>query len=376
MEESSPQAQGLVSITIPKGDRTSGDRLARVPALKAQTAALQRVANLTENEGLRPRLLAAISTLEAITNDELERLIERRAQVLVIPDNASAVELRNARQRRAVLRGEALYLPAWPSGTVGLPNILLRSALFSCAQVADSPVENLDVPVRGNASIRLWGRPLTGYDRRVLAACLSCVPGDQPICTGAQPNWFSVSVWRLAQALNVSFGRNVQRAILDSLARLNQARLRVRLKGEDLPDIRLLELDAESARLLQAPECEARPRSSDQVTFRIAPELADLFGRTGWCAVSDAALHNYSGLAAWLVSYYSTQAGTTAQTITELFGWSGSVCDLREFRRRIKRALQQLQQDDVPEDHRVAAFELTDARVIVRFGKQEAVRRR
>lgn len=190
------------------------------------------------------------------------------------------------------------------------------------------------------------------------------MPVDQPLCVGAMANWICVSVWQLSQKLRVAFGPNVHSAVLDSLGRLEDAWLRVRLKGKDLPACRLLELD-DDTRALVLSDNPTTPRGSDLVTFRIPAELAALFGWASWSAVSEAALHDHSGLPAWLASYYSTHAVPYPLSIVALRSWSGSVCDLREFRRRLKRALSQLQHEDVPEGFRVAAFELTDSHVTV-----------
>lgn len=364
MEESLKHTAGAATTTLRRARRARADTLERVLELKEQASATRRAAVLIDDKKVQSSILAAATTLDSIANKDLERLKEKQAPVLVLPDNASAIELRNARQRRAVRRRDALYLPVWRSGTVGLPNIMLRSALFSSALRAGGAVGNHDVPVQGDASLLLSGVPLMGYDRRVLAVCMSCLQEDQPICLGERPSWLRVSVWRLAQALNVSYGLNVHRAILDSLGRLDQARLRVRVRGEDLPDLRLLELDDDALRIVHAGG-EARPRGSDLITFRIPSEFAELFGPASWSALSDAVLHDYSGLVAWLATYYSTHAGPYPLKIVALLNWSGSVCDLREFRRRLKRALLRLQQEDVPQEHRVAAFELTDVNVTV-----------
>lgn len=361
----SAHTEGAVSGTVPHRHRkTSGRTFERALELKTQAAAARRAAVLIDDERTQSNVLAAASTLDALAEHDLRRLEGGQAPVLVLPDNASAVELRNARQRRAVKRRDALYLPAWRSGAVGLPNIMLRSALFSSALTAGCRVESHDLPVQGDASLLLSGLTLIGYDRRVLAACMSCLEEDQPIWIGERASWVRVSVSRLAHALNVTYGLNVHRAILDSLCRLDQARLRVRIRGEDLPGLRLLELDDDALRIVHG-EGDARPRGSDLITFSIPAEFAELFGPTSWSTLSDAVLHDYSGLVAWLASYYSTHAGPYPLKITALLSWSGSVCDLREFRRRLKRALLRLQQGDVPEEHRVLAFELTDVSVTV-----------
>lgn len=340
--------------------------------LKAQAAAARRTAVLALDDTTQAETLAASKTLDSVANSQLRQLNAQQEPVLVLPDNASEIELLRARQHRAVQRDNALYLPVSRSDTVALPNVLLRSALWSSANAAALFVTDQNVPTQGDASIRLTGRMMRGYDRRVLAACLRCMPVDQPLCVGTRPNWICVSVWQLSQKLRVAFGRNVHAAVLESLGRLDDAWLRVRLKGNDLPACRLLELD-DDTRALVLSDNQSAPRGSDLVTFRIPAELAALFGPASWSAVSEAALHDHSGLPAWLASYYSTHAVPYPVKIAALLSWSGSVCDLREFRRRLKRALAQLQHDDVPEGVRVAAFELTDSHVTVYLARWQVL---
>lgn len=272
--------------------------------------------------------------------------------------------MREARQRRAVRRGEDVYLPSWRDAAVGIPNLILRSSLFSASAVTDKPLMNLEILSQGDTSIMLTGHPLGDYDRRVFAACLNYYRCDRPLSSGDDPRWVKVTFWQLARDLKVTYSANTHQAIRDSLIRLNAAHLRIRVKRVDIPMPRLMDVVFDDGYQGRATP-ERLLRGSDLISFRVLESMARLFGPEDWSAVSDTALHEYSGLPAWLASYYSTHAKPYPVKVEDLFKWSGVVCELREFRRRLKRALARLQGEDVLENIRVSAFELTDSHLTV-----------
>ena len=288
----------------------------------------------------------------------------QKEPVLVLPDNASVTEVREARLRQAVQRGADVYLPTWREAAVAIPNTLLRSSLFSSSSVTNKPLMNLEIHVQGDTSLTLTGHPLGDYDRRVFAACLNYYRDDRPLCPGSELRWVTVTYWQLARDLNVTYCASTHTAIRDSLIRLNAAHLRIRVKRVDIPMPRLLDVLFVDG--YQGKDTPARAlKGSDLISFRILDSMARLFGPADWSAVSDIALHHYSGLPAWLASYYSTHAKPFAVKVEDLFRLSGVVCTLREFRRRLKLALDRLAQDDVPDTVRVAGFALTGTHLTV-----------
>ncbi|TXH47149.1 MAG: hypothetical protein E6Q92_01005 [Burkholderiaceae bacterium] len=341
--------------------RRSAEQIAE---LQAQAAAARRAAETATDIFTQDLSYAAAATLESVARSQLRQMAAEEEPVLVLPDNASITEVRQARQRRAVRRGDDVYLPTWREATVGIPNTLLRSSLFGASEVTDKPLMNVEISVQGDTSLTLTGHPLGDYDRRVFAACLNYYREERPLCPGGELRWVSVTFWQLARDLNVSYCANTHRAIRDSLIRLNAAHLRIRVKRVDIPMPRLLDVLFDDG--YQGRDTPERLlKGSDLISFRVLDSMARLFGPENWSAVSHTALHEYSGLPAWLASYYSTHAKPYPVKIEDLFRWSGVVCELREFRRRLKRALERLQRADVSGSERVAAFELTDTYLTV-----------
>lgn len=336
-----------------------GKRLSmeQVAELEAQAAAARRAADCADDSWTQDLAYAAAATLDSVARSQVRRLKAEKEPVLALPDNATATEVREARLHRAVRRGEDVFLPSWRDATVGIPNVFLRSALFAAAAVTDKPLMNAEIASRGDTSITLTGHPLGDYDRRVFAACLDYYRGDRPLYRGDEPRWVKVTFWQLARDLHVAYGPNVHKAIRDSLIRLNAAHLRIRVKSVDVPMPRLIDVVFDDG--YQGRDTPDRLlRGSDLISFRVQETMANLFGPDTWSAVNKAALHSHSGLPSWLAGFYSSHGGPYPVKISDLFRFSGVVCDLREFKRRLKKALVRLQADDVPADVRVEAFEL------------------
>lgn len=342
-----------------------------IAELQAQARAVRSVAERADDFITKDRAYAAATAVESLARSQSRHLKADEEPVLVLPDNASTAEIREARSRRAVRRGEEVFLPSWREATVGIPNVFLRSALFAAAEVTNAPLMNAEILSQGDTTLTLTGHPLGDYDRRVFAACLNYYRGDRPLCNGAEFRWVKVTFWQLAKDLQVAYGPNVHKAIRDSLIRLNAAHLRIRIKRVDVPMPRLIDVVFDDGYQGQGT-LDRLLRGSDLISFRVLETMANLFGPKDWSAVSRSVLHDFSGLPSWLANFYSSHSKPYAVKIADLFDFSGVVCDLREFRRRLKRALQRLQEEDVPVEVRVASFELAEERITVSLVRWQA----
>lgn len=336
----------------------------KVLNLRAQASATRKAA---DNVGgpTQDLTLAAAATLESMARSQQRKVHE--PPILELAPNASATELGQARQRRAVRRGQDVYLPSWREAAVGLPNLFLRSALFSASTAGESFFE-APIAAQGDTVITMTGLQLSDYDRRVFATCLNYYREDRPLSSSAEQPWVRISFWQLAQDLQIAYGANVHKAIRESLVRLNAAHLRIRAKRQDIPMPRLIDVAFDDGYHGRATPSTLL-KGSDVVAFRILDSMANLFGPTGWSSVSEAAIHHHSGLAAWLIGYYNTHAGPYPVNMSDLLKYSGSICDLREFRRRLKMALTKLATVETPEDFRVARFDLNKTHVTVHLAR-------
>ena len=332
--------------------------------LQAQAAATRHAAESCNDEVIRSFALAAASTVEAIAKATARR---EASPILNIPANASDSELREARQYQSVRRGNEVFLPIWRQATIGMPNLFLRSALFASNRNQHDAVVEETIASQGDTSITLTGFRLNDYDRRVFAVCLNAYRDDRMLAsTGDDVGWVRLSYWLFAKAMGVSYGPGVHLAIRASLVRLNAAHLRLRVKRRDVPMPRLLEVAFDDG-YQPGIEDHGALKGSDLIAFRVQESMANLFGPEDWSAVHESAIHGVSGLAAWLASFYSTHAKPYPLQVKDLCSYAGVVCSLREFRRRLKGALAQLMAPDVPDDIRIAEFELSNLYLVVKL---------
>ncbi|MBK0415822.1 hypothetical protein [Chromobacterium haemolyticum] len=340
--------------------RTSSEAV--IERLRQQADAVRLAGEAYDDEVVRACALAAADSMQAIADKRASN-----EPVLALAANATDVELREARLRQSVRRGEEVYLPAWRDAHTGMPNLLLRSALFAASHNPDEAVVEETIASQGDTSITLTGFQLTGYDKRVFAVCLNHYRQDRPLsAVQGDFQWIRISYWQFAKELGVEPGPNVYKAVRSSLIRLNAAHLRLRVKRRDIPLPRLIEVafdDGHDAAALAS----SLVKGGDVIAFRVLDSMANLFGPQEWTAVSEVALHDFTGLPAWLASFYSTHAKPYALQVSDLWRYSGVVCDLREFRRRLKSALEKLQGEDVPPAIRVTGYEMKGTVITVRL---------
>lgn len=286
--------------------------------------------------------------------------------VLRLQANATERELREARSRQAVRRGDEVFLPLGKPGSVALPNLLLRSALFSSSNAQGEAVKEETIATQGDVSITLTGLRLGGYDRRVFSACLGMYQKGRPLqpsAAKAQEAWVQTSFYQLSLLIETSYGERVKDAIRASLIRLNAALLRVRVRRRDIPLPRLIEVAFDDGQL---------DGHGASVAFRMHECIAQLFGQNAWTHVTGEALHGFAGLSGWLASFYHTHAKPYPILVADLHRYSGQDCEPREFRRRLVRALTRLQAEDVAEQIRVEGFDLDGGLLTVRLTRWRA----
>lgn len=331
--------------------------------LHAQAEAARHAAESCDDDVIRTFALAAANTVEAVAKATARR---EASPIADLPANASDTELREARLYQSVRRGDEVFLPIWHQATIGMPNLFLRSALFAANRSQHEAVAEETIASQGDTSITLTGFRLNDYDRRVFAVCLNAYRDDRRLAGTSDRLWVRLSYWLFAKAMGVNYGPQVHLAIRASLVRLNAAHLRLRVKRRDIPMPRLLEVAFDDG-YQPGTENHGSLKGSDLIAFRVQEPMANLFGPQDWSAVHECAIHGFSGLAAWVANFYSTHAKPYPLQVKDLWRYSGVVCDLREFRRRLKGALAQLMAPDVPAAIRVAEYELSSLHLMVKL---------
>lgn len=326
--------------------------------LTAQANAIRRLAEGDDvHPGTKAVLFAATETIDMLKRQRDRKKADAETNILTLADNATTKEIRHARQRQSVRRGSDVYLPSWQPGTFALPNSLIRSGLFSVASKLVTATDERTIGTQGATAIKLAGC-LLDYDRQVFAAVLSLAK-DSPLAEAHSP-WIQVTFRGMAQAMGLSYGVDVQSAIKKSLVRLNSARIRIRVNKLDIKLSQLVEVEFKKvAKRKSSGSSETEePTAGESIAFRIPQPVAELFGHAAWTKVPAAALTRYSGLVRWLATYYSSHAKSYPVPVDDMLGFTGSTCDMPEFKRRLKVALKKLKTADTPDELRVEDFVL------------------
>jgi hypothetical protein len=328
--------------------------------LHAQANATRNLAETLADGPIKTLVLEGAATLDSVARGR-KKTAEPGA-ILELPRSAPSAVVHEIRKRRSVKYGQDVYLPSWREAHVGLPCLLLRSALFAAVNPGEVFVEK-EIPAQGKVQLFMTGPQLCDYDRRLFSVCLKHYADSRPLSQD-DTHWVRTTFWQLAQAMQVSYNANVHKAIRSSLNRLNAALLRIKVGRTDLPVPRLVDVAFDDG--YEGPNTEdANLKGSDQVAFRVQESMAALFGASEWSLLSDLALHGIEGMAAWLVGFYSTHSRPFELELKDLYAYSGSTCEMYEFRRRLKTALTKLQDERFPDDFRVSRFDLTKKTLVV-----------
>lgn len=341
---------------------TRASSAARGKKFRKQAAATREVAEAHQDGQAKDLALEVADALDSLARRE--EAWSTPGDILTLPSSASAKDVMDARRRCAVRHGSEVFLPTWWESKIGLPNILLRSSLFSAIRPG---AKFLEKQLGAPRQYTLWtsGPQLCDYDRRVFAACLHYYSDNRTVSSN-DDQWIETTYWQMAKILKVSYTENVHQAIRKSLTRLNSVQLKITVGGHDLPVHQIVEVAA-GLGSESRPTQDEPSKGSEKIDFRVPESLAILFGPNEWSQIDEQLLHKTEGLACWLVGFYSTHSRPHTLKIKELYNFSGSICPLFDFRRRLKSALIKLQSDKVPEEIRVSSFELTKDSLLVRI---------
>jgi hypothetical protein len=287
----------------------------------------------------------------------LQAAVRAESPILDIGENATQSEVRDARRRRSVRRGRDVFLPSWRDLCTGLPNALLRSALWSATSVgvtvptSEVATVNVDLPAHGDARLIAFGPRLGSYDRRVFAVCLDLYR-ERPLSSEHTDGAVEVSYYAFLRMMNVTYNADSHSSVRASLKRLSALSLHIRSRGFELQLPRLVEVS-----FADRVASEDRLLGSDRIYVRVMESIATMFGPGSWTSIPQAALKAGKGLQSWLASYYQTHSGPYAVKLTKLYALTGSTCEMPKFKHQLKAALNALSDRLVPEEIRVSNVE-------------------
>jgi hypothetical protein len=263
-------------------------------------------------------------------NDLMERLSER-GRVNVEDDecaNESSIKPLEKLPRDKKKQAQQAKLPLWPMATRGVPNPILRSALFSV--VARGPRRHFDgveIPSAGSSlKIKYTGMRLDQADLDVWEQCLSL----------AKDNGLGMHIEFSANSFLQSIGRGIGNSQHDwlkrSLIRLNSAL--VEIKEGDLAYFGTLIQDG------------FRDEGKGNYIINLNPRLSKLYGKNQWTRIQWDQRHalRKKSTAQWLHGYYSSHQSPFPIKVETIHWMCGSeTAELWKFRQSLGIALKHLQ---------------------------------
>lgn len=226
-------------------------------------------------------------------------------------------------------------LPTWPEQTHGVPNICLRSALFSVIQRGRRKAVKGEIisAVKG-LSIRYTGWRLDQGDFDVLAHALHLVSLQHQQSTD---RYVQMTAKGFLRAIGRSSGKSGREWLKDCFRRLTASAMEIKL---DIPTGYKTETFTYAGSLVD----EFYYNSSDHRYFlRINPKLANLFD-AGWTQLQwQQRLHLKTDLAKWLHGFYASHRTPYPLKVATLKQFCGSDCGrLSDYRGKLRSALDEL----------------------------------
>lgn len=225
-------------------------------------------------------------------------------------------------------RAEQSQLPLWPMATRGVPNAILRSALFGVIQAGRrSHCLDMEVPsAGGNLHVTYTGMRLDQADLDVWEQCLSM----------AKEKGLGERIEFQANEFLAAIGRGKSGSQHDwlkkSLKRLNGAQVEIR-EG-DRAYFGTLIYDG------------FRDEKTKRYVIQLNPKLSKLYGQHHWTRVQWDERHalGKKHLAQWLHGFYSSHKNPHPIKVETLRWLCGSdTQELSKFRQSLKTALVHLQ---------------------------------
>lgn len=237
----------------------------------------------------------------------------------------------------------------WPSVQQSLPNVISRSALFTCTR-PEKPIKN-DVSAADEYAPRVVN---VVVERRIPS-----MPQYKVMYRGEILNQADAEVWQMAlldahnagkMGTPVTFSLNAwcrtldrtendprtNQSIINSLTRLKGATVIVENNETGIVDT------------VSLIEAFRRDKNTGRCTYSIHPVLATLL--QGDTTVVDLwrRARVRSSLAKWMHDFYSTHSDPIPVTIDMLHTLSGSSAVKRNFRLRVREAIEELQTCEPP----------------------------
>ncbi len=255
---------------------------------------------------------------------------------------------------------KVLQLPIWSDERRGVPNDLVRSALFSIAnrRAKRAYLRNAEIAALGSIVVRYTGEQLTQLDEDVFLQIVHM----------ARLSPLGDSVEFTAHGMLKSLGWTTDGRAYDrlreSIQRLKATGLEVHnqkngYSGSMIRDFAWQEMDGKSSRTWKV---------------RLEPRIIALFGLTSYSQIDWEQRLQLSGpLAKWLHSFYYTHREPLPMKVATLHRLCGSTAkQMFKFRQNLREALGELQSVGFLESWRIVAD--SDLVQVRRAGREPALK--
>jgi hypothetical protein len=242
-------------------------------------------------------------------------------------ENLAAAKARGAGKADALAPAKAkqLSLELWPDAVRGVPNAVLRGALFGVATTRKTHEKRTLIAAVEGYEIRFLGTTFNQTDLDVWETLLH-LARLQPLGTKVE---FSAN--GLLKELGRGVGKTQHEQLKEELARL----------GAGWTEITWVKEQKTFAGNLISSFF--RDEETGRYVVKFNPDMAQLYGvghtYIDWEQRKALGKNN---LAKWLHGFYASHAGPYDYKVETLRGLCGSVASLREFRRSLKDALTKL----------------------------------
>ena len=296
-------------------------------SLEQLTKPMQDSLNRIVDEGLRT-VIARLG-VQVLKQETEEIPAEKTEPTVQDPDEYADEEEWDAHKLPPEERYPARehHLPSWAENRRGVPNPVLRGALFAAIQGKTRRALKAELlATQKGVEIRFTGWQLDQADLDVWKQVLHMhMIQDQPL--GVQ---LSFSARSLLVALGLSTGKSDYNWLKDSFRRLAGAVVEISFAPGMSYAGNMLDF--------------WRDDNDKSYIIEVNPRLACVYA-TGWTAIDQAKRQEFrrKPLALWLLGYYSSHAKPFAVTVGYLYRLSGS-CNknLRDFKYQLRKGLQLL----------------------------------
>lgn len=254
----------------------------------------------------------------------IARLMAEQMQKTDIPEDTA--ETSTVPEEQPNQSAEIIQLPVWPDSVRGMPNSMLRSALFGAIKRGPRAyLKQETIAALEGINIRYTGERLDQGDLDVWQGIVHIARAQ------SQGNTCQVTAYALLKVLGKTNSGDNHKTLYDRLVRLRANAIEIETSAYNYVGGLVDEV--------------VRDNDTKEYTIRLNPKLGHLFGPDQFTLIEfekRAALSRHP-LAQWLYGFYSSHANPYPIKVETLHGLCGSETKLmKHFRAELKKSLEKI----------------------------------